>query len=832
LRFLDTVALEAHDRTVSSALRCQRFPVPFDPLVHPHEAMSAIRLLLIGSFLVVGSAHVAAPASAQQPIPLVQKQLTASDGAARDEFGSSVALSADGSIAIVGAPFKDLNDPPNPFFQFPQGAVYVYVRQSDGSYRQVQRLELELSDLADAFYGFSVALSPDSKSLFVGAPSLDVVTGDVNPDTLVNAGRVFSYTQEADGTYSPDSSFTLFFDDEEAGFGNAVAVSGDNGFIDGGDPVFVVGASGDSTGVVTDRVQSGSAFIYIDPGLGPQRLRTGLDQGDSFGASVALSFDGTTAIVGAPNDDAGQGSVRVFRGDLTTQDGLVFPNTQTLTASDGTILDNFGGSVALSDDGAIALVGAYNSNDGGSVYAFVRESDGTYTERQKLVASDATPGDFFGFSVSMNADGTVALIGAPGDGPDTFDPEIPPYLGSMYLFVRQSNGTYVEQQKLVPIDGGGRFGHAVALSANSLTALGGGKDATINGNFSQGSAFAFTALPDLQSSSTRRLTSTDAANGIGVSFGDTGVSIDFPGGTTPGTVTVSLYGNPPANVDGITESNVSSYRLVITAEGGLVTASGTTVHFDASRFAGITDPNTLSVYSRSTVGTGTFTALTPVTFDPSVGTEGEFSVTVDSFSEFAFASDDPGNPLPVELAAFTAVEAPGGVALTWQTASETDNAGFHVQRQTGTGAFTDVHFAPGAGTTTAPQRYRFTDRSVPFAAEALTYRLRQVDSDGTATLSDAVEVTLGAPDRLELLAPYPNPARDGATLRYALPAAADVELAVYDVLGRRVAMLADEARSAGRVERRLDTRRLPSGVYFVRLVAGGEVRTQRLTVVR
>jgi hypothetical protein len=45
-------------------------------------------------------------------------------------------------------------------------------------------------------------------------------------------------------------------------------------------------------------------------------------------------------------------------------------------------------------------------------------------------------------------------------------------------------------------------------------------------------------------------------------------------------------------------------------------------------------------------------------------------------------------------------------------------------------------------------------------------------------------------------------------------------------------MLADEARSAGRVERRLDTRRLPSGVYFVRLVAGGEVRTQRLTVVR
>jgi hypothetical protein len=199
---------------------------------------------------------------------------------------------------------------------------------------------------------------------------------------------------------------------------------------------------------------------------------------------------------------------------------------------------------------------------------------------------------------------------------------------------------------------------------------------------------------------------------------------------------------------------------------------------------------------------------------------------------FWFGGRNASVALPVELAAFTAVEAAEGVALTWQTASETENAGFHVQRQTGTGAFTNVHFTPGAGTTTAPQRYRFTDRSVPFAAETLTYRLRQVDSDGTATLSDAVEVTLGAPTRLRLHAPYPNPARSGVTLRYALPAATDVDLAVYDVLGRRVATLVQGLQPGGRVERRLDTRRLPSGVYFVRLVDGGEVRTQRLTVVR
>jgi hypothetical protein len=241
------------------------------------------------------------------------------------------------------------------------------------------------------------------------------------------------------------------------------------------------------------------------------------------------------------------------------------------------------------------------------------------------------------------------------------------------------------------------------------------------------------------------------------------------------------------------------------------------------------DLTRLKVYKRET-DQAPWNELT-TTLKPSATDPAQLCATgVTSFSEFVVTGAP--DALPVELAAFTAVEAAEGVALTWQTASETENAGFHVQRQVGTGAFTDVHFAPGAGTTTAPQRYRFTDRSVPFAAEAVTYRLRQVDTDGTATLSDVVEVTRGSPDRLELLAPYPNPARSGVTLRAEVPGAAVVELAVYDVLGRRVAMLADEARSAGRVERHLDTSGWASGVYFVRLVAGGEVRTQRLTVVR
>jgi hypothetical protein len=87
------------------------------------------------------------------------------------------------------------------------------------------------------------------------------------------------------------------------------------------------------------------------------------------------------------------------------------------------------------------------------------------------------------------------------------------------------------------------------------------------------------------------------------------------------------------------------------------------------------------------------------------------------------------------------------------------------------------------------------------------------------------------PDEVSLTS-YPNPTRGQATVEYALPEAREVTLEVYDVLGRRVATLADGEKPAGRHEASLEARRLPSGVYFGRLEAGGETRTQKITVVR
>ncbi len=186
--------------------------------------------------------------------------------------------------------------------------------------------------------------------------------------------------------------------------------------------------------------------------------------------------------------------------------------------------------------------------------------------------------------------------------------------------------------------------------------------------------------------------------------------------------------------------------------------------------------------------------------------------------------------LPVELTAFTATTSGEAVTLQWNTASETNNAGFEVERAVGAGAYERVGFEPGAGTTSAARAYRFTDADLPFAS-ALRYRLRQVDVDGTFEYSPEIEVAL-TPAQFALELGGANPFRASTTLRYALPEGGPVTLTVYDVLGRRVATLVDREQAAGRYTATFDGARLASGAYFVRLRVGDQVQMRRVQLVR
>lgn len=311
-----------------------------------------------------------------------------------------------------------------------------------------------------------------------------------------------------------------------------------------------------------------------------------------------------------------------------------------------------------------------------------------------------------------------------------------------------------------------------------------------------------------------------------VDFEGTGVGINFSGVSGSGAVRVARYDLPPSGTEGISESNVSRYRFVLDAGSGLSFGSNTEVRFDVGEMRGIDDPNNVTIYTRSSSGEGSFSALS-TSYDSDAN---ELYATTDSFSEFVMASNT--EPLPVEIVDFDAQrQGRTSVQLRWQTASETNNAGFVIQRLGDSSGWSKIGFVEGNNTTSRTISYRFTDQSVPYEAESVQYRLKQVDEDGSAHFGPSIEVSLGAPKRVALKTPYPNPTSSTATVRFTVPNPQKVTLQMYDVTGRRIKTLVQGTRR-GRFEQQIDTADLPSGVYLMQLQTENAVKTERLTVVR
>jgi hypothetical protein len=270
-------------------------------------------------------------------------------------------------------------------------------------------------------------------------------------------------------------------------FGFSVSVSGDTA---------VVGAwSDDDAGSA-----SGSAYVFTRSGSTwtQQQKLTASDAaaGDHFGQSVSVSGD--TAVVGAPGDydgGIGSGSAYVF-----TRSGSTWTEQAKLTPSDGAEGDEFGLSVSVS--GGTAVVGSSFDDDAGlysgSAYVFTR-SGGVWTQQQKLTASDATAGDYFGESVSVSGD--TAVVGAECDD------DAGNLSGSAYVFTR-SGSTWTQQAKLTASDAaaGDRFGHSVSVSDD--TAVVGAIEAEVG----PGSAYVFTRSGSTWTQQAK-LTASDAAAG-------------------------------------------------------------------------------------------------------------------------------------------------------------------------------------------------------------------------------------------------------------------------------------------------------------------------------
>jgi hypothetical protein len=192
--------------------------------------------------------------------------------------------------------------------------------------------------------------------------------------------------------------------------------------------------------------------------------------------------------------------------------------------------------------------------------------------------------------------------------------------------------------------------------------------------------------------------------------------------------------------------------------------------------------------------------------------------------------DNSGFTVPVELTRFTARRDVQAALLVWETASETDNAGFEVHRMLGSGMFDLLGFVEGAGTTTTPQSYRF--RVDDLGVGRHRFRLKQIDHDGDAEYSPTVEIEVGVEDRYTIVSPYPNPTRGAAQLQVAVAAAQRVDVTVHDALGRQVQTLLSRRLAPHRPELLRVGDALASGTYMIRISGERFQATRKLTIVR
>lgn len=186
-----------------------------------------------------------------------------------------------------------------------------------------------------------------------------------------------------------------------------------------------------------------------------------------------------------------------------------------------------------------------------------------------------------------------------------------------------------------------------------------------------------------------------------------------------------------------------------------------------------------------------------------------------------------GTVVPVELVSFQARVNENNVALTWATASELNNFGFEIERRSlATSNWRKIGFAGGNGTTPEFKHYQFEDLAL--AAGEYSYRLKQIDLDGSFEYSAEVAVRVSSLIGFTLEQNYPNPFNPSTRISYHLPEVetlAKVSLIVYNLLGEQVRLLLERVQPAGSYTVEWDSRNdlgipVPSGVYIYRLHYG------------
>lgn len=363
--------------------------------------------------------------------PFVQQgnSLTGSGEWVGSNFGESVALSANGSTALIGGPSEDSR----------VGAAWVFTR-TGSTWTQQEKLTGGGERGAGQF-GTAVALSADGNTALIGGIGDDKDTGAAW--VFTRSGSTWSQQGEKLVGSSPEY---------EGRFGESVALSGEGTTaLIGCGPFY---GHGGGAWVFT---RTGSTWSQQGPRINP----SGEIGEGNFGTSVALSFNGSTALIGAPRDDANAGAAWVYTrsGEDWAQQGGKLTGAEEAVA--------FASNVALSGEGSTALI---SESQGARVFVL---SGSTWTQQGSKL------GD--GGSVALSGSGDTALIGGQG------------------AVFERSGSTWTEQQSSLFVGEGPErereYGYSVALSEDGTTALIGAPDATVVNDGSAGRVYTYTSLP-------------------------------------------------------------------------------------------------------------------------------------------------------------------------------------------------------------------------------------------------------------------------------------------------------------------------------------------------
>ena len=254
-----------------------------------------------------------------------------------------------------------------------------------------------------------------------------------------------------------------------------------------------------------------------------------------------------------------------------------------------------------------------------------------------------------------------------------------------------------------------------------------------------------------------------------------------------------------------------------------VTAGGVTQHYEVRSGSSLGGGEDIGAY----FGLGTSDVVTQIAVTWPTGITQTLN-NVAGDQRMTIVEDT--SPLPVELTAFGAVRSGGDVLLKWQTATETNNAGYEVQHKTNA-AFQKIGYVEGMGTTTEGQAYSY--RCTELAPGRHVFRLKQVDFDGASAYSAEVEVFVELPGAYELTAAYPNPFNPQAQFTLAVQQAQVVQVALYDLLGRRVQTLYNGVLEANESHSfTINGAGLSSGLYLIQVQGERFSASQRVTLLK